>query len=86
MNWLKLIIDLALVIIPGLALKGKKNLEKELEIANQTIKLLSSKMTPEEKGKYIEQAIGELKIVKDLSKRGSKILDKAKSRFYKKLF
>lgn len=86
MNWLKIIIDIALVIIPGLGLKHKKDLERELEIANKTIEFMSNHMDPVEKGKFIEQAVGSLKAVKDFKKRANKKLDKARERLYKKLF
>lgn len=86
MSWLKIIIDIALVIIPGLGLKHKKDLERELEIANKTIEFMSNHMDPVDKGKFIEQAIGSLKAVKGFKKRANKKLDKARERWYKKLF
>ncbi len=86
MQWLKIIIDIALAIIPGIALKHKKDLESELEIANTTIKFMSNHMDPVEKGRFIEQAFSRLTAVKDFKKRAVKKLDKAKARLYKKLF
>lgn len=86
MNWLKIIIDIALAILPGIALKHKKDLEQELEIANRIIQFMSNHLDPVEKGKFIEQAIGSLKAVKNFKKRANKKIDKAKDRLYKKLF
>lgn len=86
MKWIKLLIDIALVIIPGLGLKFKKDVDQELEIAKQTIRILTKDMSPEEKGRAIEDAVHGFKFVKDFKARATKKLDKAKDRLYKKLF
>lgn len=86
MKWIKLVIDIALAILPGLALKQKKNLEKELEIAKATIDILTKDKTPQEKGHAVEEALGGLLRLSGVTSSLSKKLDKAKARLYKKLF
>lgn len=86
MKWLKIIITILEYVIPALAKKGKDKLADELTIAQQTITVLSKDKPPEEKGRAVEEAIGNLKAVQNFKKRVSKKLDKAKDRFYKKLF
>ncbi|GAH27417.1 unnamed protein product [marine sediment metagenome] len=86
MKWLKLLIDLALIIIPGLALKGKKDIEQELTIAQSAVELLTKDLSPEAKGQVFEDAVLSLKFVQDIKGRGAKKIDKAKNRLYKKFF
>lgn len=86
MKWIKLLIDIALIIIPGLGLKFKKDVDQELVVAKQTIRILTKDMSPEEKGRAIEDAVHGLKFVKDFKARSIKKLNKAKDRLYKKLF
>lgn len=86
MKWLSLLITILEYIIPALAKKGKDKLAQEFDVAKQTIKILSKDMTPQDKGYAIEQAVGNLKTVKDFKKRVCKKLDKAKDRLYKQLF
>ncbi|MBA7542169.1 hypothetical protein ES705_34488 [subsurface metagenome] len=86
MKWIKLLIDLALIIIPGLALKSKKDLEQELNVAKSALELLSKGLSPEAKGKVLEDAVMNLKFVQDVKGRATKKIDKAKNRLYKKLF
>lgn len=86
MKWLSLVITILEYIIPALAKKGKDKLAQELDVAKQTIKILSKDLSPEDKGRAVEQAVGELKCVKAFNKRVYKKLDKAKDRLYKKLF
>ncbi len=84
MKWLKILIDIALAIIPGLGLKAKKNIETELEIAQQTIEVLSKNKTADEKSNALITAIGNLEVVKNFDKRASKKLKKAGARLFKK--
>lgn len=86
MKWLSIILTILEYVIPALAKRGKDKLAQELDIARKTIVLMSNRMSPEEKGHFIEQAVGSLKGVKDFKKRVGKKLDKAKDRLYKKLF
>lgn len=86
MKWLKLIIDIALILIPGLGLKAKKNVDQELLIAKKALETLTSNMKPEEKGRVIEDAVHSLKFVQDFKGRVTKKLDKARARLYKKIF
>lgn len=86
MSWFKLIIDIALAIIPGLALKGKKNLEVELEVANKTIDLLSQDISANAKGEILKDAVNNLKAIKNYKKRLCKKFDKAQVRLFKKFF
>ena len=86
MKWLKIIIALAEIVIPGLAKAGKNKLADELEIAQGMLKTLTSKMTPEEKGRVLVETVGNLKVVKKFKKRVSNKLDKAQERWARKLF
>ncbi len=86
MKWLSIIITILEYILPALAKKGKDKLAQELDVAKQTIKILSKDLSPEDKGQAVEDAVGDLKAVQDFKKRVSKKLDKAKDRLYKKLF
>ncbi len=86
MKWLSVIITILEYLIPALAKRGKDKLAQELDVAKQTIKVLSRDMTSEETGRAIESAIGGLKAVQSFKKRAIKRLDKAKDRLYKKLF
>lgn len=86
MKWLKILIALAEIFVPGLAKLGMNNLTDELTIAKQAMTVLSKDKTPEEKGLAVEEAIGNLKSVQNFKKRAMKKLDKAKARLYKKLF
>lgn len=86
MKWLKIIITILEYVIPALAKKGKDKLAQELDVAKQTIKVLFEPFSAEEKGRVIEQAVGNLKSVKNFKKRVGKKLDNAKNRLYKKLF
>ncbi|GAH29323.1 unnamed protein product [marine sediment metagenome] len=86
MKWLKFALTILEYLLPFIAKKGKDNLAHELEIANKTISLMSGNISPEEKGRYIEQAVSSLKCVQDFKKRVSKKIDKAKDRLYKKVF
>ncbi len=84
MKWLKIIIALAEILIPGLAKVGKNKLADELEIAQGVLKALTSKMTPEEKIRAIADAAGNLKAVKGFKKRITNKLDKARDRLARK--
>jgi len=86
MKWLNLIITILEYIIPALAKKGKDELAQELRIAKQTIKILSKDIPPEDKGRAVEEAVGNLKGVQNFKKRVCKKIDEAKKRFYKELF
>ena len=86
MKWLKIIIALAEILIPGLAKAGKNKLADELEIAQGMLKTLTSKMTPEQKGRALVEAVGSLKVVKKFNKRVSNKIDKARERLARKLF
>ena len=84
MKWLKILIALAEILIPGLAKAGKNKLVDELEIAQGVLKTLTSKMTPEEKIRAIADAAGNLKAVKGFKNRITKKLDRARDRLVKK--
>ncbi|MBA7607170.1 hypothetical protein ES703_14328 [subsurface metagenome] len=86
MKWLKIIIALAEIFLPGLAKAGKNKLADESEIALGMLKKLTSKMTPEEKGRLLVETVGNLKVVKKFKKRVSNKLDKAQERWARKLF
>ena len=86
MNIIKLIVDVALAIIPGIALKGKKNLESELEIAKKTIDYLSKDLTPEAKAGILKDAVNNLKAVKNFKKGMCQKFDNAQVRLFKKFF
>lgn len=86
MKWIKLVITILEYIIPVLAKKGKDKLSDELEIAKQTIKVLTVEMSPQDKGRAIEKAIHSLGFVKKFKGRAAKKLESAKFRLYKKLF
>lgn len=86
MSWIKLLIDIALAIIPGIALKGKKNLEVELEVAKKTIDLLSHDISEGAKAEIVKDAVNSLKAVKNYKKSLCKKFDKAQVRIYKKFF
>ncbi|GAI23988.1 unnamed protein product, partial [marine sediment metagenome] len=58
----------------------------ELEIAKGAIVVLTKDKTPGEKGRVIEEAVGNLKAVKDFKSRVSDRLDKAKDRLWQKVF
>lgn len=85
MKWLKIIIALAEILIPGLAKAGKNKLADELEIAQGMLKTVTSKMTPEQKGRLLVEVVGSLKAVKKFKKRVSNKLDKAQERWARKL-
>lgn len=84
MKWLKILIALAEILIPGLAKAGKNKLADELEIAQGALKALTSKMTAGEKATVIFDAVGDLKVAKRFKKRVSNKLDKARDRLAKK--
>ena len=86
MKWIKLIVDIALILIPGLGFKLKKDVDQELEIAKATIKILGKDMSPERKGEAVMEAVGNLKAVQGFKVRLVKKLDKARDRLAKKLF
>ncbi len=86
MYWIRIIIDIVLAIIPGLALKGKKNLEVELEVAKKTIDLLSQDISANAKGEILKDAVNNLKAVKNYKKGLCKSFDKAQVRLFKKFF
>jgi len=84
MKWIKIIIALAEILIPGLAKAGKNKLADELEVAQGALKELTSKLTPGEKASVIIRAAGDLRAVKQFKKRVSKRIDKAQDRLVKK--
>lgn len=84
MKWLKIIIALAEILIPGLAKLGKNKLTDELEIAQGALKALTGNMTPEEKGRVITDAVLNLKDVKAFKKRATNKLYEARDRLAKK--
>ena len=86
MNLIKLVVDIALAIIPGIALKGKKNLESELEIAQKTIQYLTSDMPSDKKAFLLKNAVNSLKAVKNFKKGFCNRIDKAEIRLFKKFF
>lgn len=86
MKWLKILLALAEIIVPGLAKAGKNKLADELEIAQGMLKTLTSKMTPEQKGRVLVETVGSLKVVKKFNKRISNKIDKAQERWARKLF
>lgn len=86
MKWLNLILTILEYVIPALAKRGKDKLAQELEVAKQTVKILTKDMSSADKARAIEEAVGNLKAVQNFKKRVSKKLDKAKERFYQKLF
>ncbi len=86
MKWLKIIIALAEMFIPFWSRAGKNKLADESEIALGMLKKLTSKMTPEEKGRLLVETVGGLKVVKKFKKRVSIKLDKAQERWARKLF
>lgn len=85
MKIIRIIIDIALAILPYWASKKKKNLEQELEIANKTINLLTKDKTPAEKAVIISDGLRELECVKKFTKRVGNKFEKAKQRLYKKI-
>lgn len=84
MKWIKLILQIAEWLLPGNAGKGK--LVEELAVAKEAIDVLSQNLPAKEKGRAIEKAVGNLKVVKGYKERVAKKLDKAKDRFWKKIF
>lgn len=84
MKWLKILIALAEIIIPGLAKAGKNKLADELEIAQGALKIATSTMNAEGKTRLITEAVGNLKVVKKFKKRVSNKIDKASVRLVKK--
>lgn len=84
MKWLKIIIALAEILIPGLAKAGKNKLADELEIAQGALKVATSSMSAEGKARLIADAVGNLKVAKKFKKRISNKLDKASVRLVKK--
>lgn len=86
MKWLKLIITIIEWFGPFLAKAGKDRIADELDIAKGAITILTKDKTPEEKGRAIEEAVGNLKAVKKFKSRVSKKLDKAKARLWNKIF
>lgn len=86
MKWLKIIIALAEILIPGLAKAGKNKLADELEIVQGALKIATSNMNAEGKARLILDAVGNLKVAKNFKKRVSKKLDKAQDRLIKKFF
>lgn len=86
MKWIKLVIDIALVLIPGLGLKAKKDLEKKLEIAKATIQVLSKGKTSSEKGQAVEEAIGNILRLPGVKPSVVKFINKSKGRLYDVIF
>lgn len=85
MKWLKILLAIAEILIPGLAKAGKNKLADELEIAQGMLKTVTSGMTPEQKGRLLVEAVGSLKVAKKFKKRISNKLDKAQERWARKL-
>jgi len=86
MKFLNLFFTILEYLIPVLAKLGKDKLAQELDVTKQVVKILTKDMLPGNKGRAIEEAVGNLKAVKDFKKSVCKKLDKAKARLYKKLF
>lgn len=86
MKWLKIVIALAEMFLPFWSKVGRDKLADESEIALGMLKKLTSKMTPEEKGRLLVETVGNLKVVKKFKKRVSNKLDKAQERWARKLF
>ncbi|MBA7486808.1 hypothetical protein ES707_22369 [subsurface metagenome] len=86
MKWLKVLIALAEIFIPGLAKFGMNGLTDELGVAQQTINILSKDLSPDDKSRAVLEAVGKLKMVEDFNSRLNKKIDKAKVRLLKKLF
>jgi len=84
MKWLKIIIALAEILIPGLAKAGKNKLADELEIAQGALKIATSNMNKDGKVRLILDVVGNLKVAKKFKKRVSEKLDKAKDRLINK--
>jgi len=86
MKWLKILITLAEIFIPYWSKAGKNDLADDSEVALGMLKKLTSKMTPEEKGRLLVETVGNLKVVKKFNKRVSNKIDKAQERWARKLF
>ncbi len=84
MKWLKILIALAEILIPGLAKAGKNKLADELEICQGALKAATSSMDKESKARLILDAVGTLKVTKDFKRRLSKKIGKAGDRLIKK--
>lgn len=85
MKWLKLVLTIIEWLSPFLAKAGKDRIANELEIAKGAIVILTKDKTPEEKGRAIEEAVGNLKAVKQFKKSVARRLDKAKTRLWNKI-
>ena len=85
MKWLKLLLTLAEIFVPGWGKVAQGGLAADSEVAYGMLKKLTTNMTPEQKGRLLVETVGSLRVTKKFKKRISKKLDKAQERWARKL-
>lgn len=86
MKWFALAFDIAVFIYNHVSGKGKRDLDKELDLAKATINVLSKDKTLAEKSQAFEDAVSSLLSLPGVSGWVQQGFVKAKTRLYKKLF